>query len=116
MSCKFWIECTTVSGIQVPQRMLQRLRMNRAQERVFSLQECKVAAHGGVGQSLLAAFITQFIHCEKYVPHEPRTTGESPQRCSVGCARLQTEAVALAAYHCLNYADHYAIRLSFCEC
>jgi hypothetical protein len=23
--------------------MLQRLRMNRAQERVFSLQECKVA-------------------------------------------------------------------------
>jgi len=43
MSCKFWIECTTVSGIQVPQRMLQRLRMNRAQERVFSLQECKVA-------------------------------------------------------------------------
>jgi hypothetical protein len=97
---ELWIERALVGSGKVAQGLLQRLRVDAAQEVMPSL-ECleSFAKHGVANLERVAHLVPRFVLGEDRVPNESRAADKLTQQRCFGWTRLQSKSVPLKPNH-----------------
>ena len=107
------IEGVLVRCRKVPKRLLQRLRVDLAQEVVLALEIDEVVAHRGEAEPPLAALVAQLIQRQDLVPDEAGGPDEAAQERGLRCGRLEPKTITLTTRHGVHvhiFSRHCAIR------